>query len=200
MIEKIQKLNYLIEERIVRGRNNGKRAYIHYNGAEYRSTTLSSGDTYVGHKITLLVNPRDIRTVEAYDERGRYIGILKAYGEYGTKSHSLKTRKLALQHARERGRDKAEFDTPISALRQHLDKQAKKSKRAATRGDIVRRETGAPLPSEQKKNTEITVEPFITNRKYSEQNDLSNMPTAEEADRMTSKELIERMWAGGKKT
>ena len=166
---------------MVRGRNNGKRAYVCYKGAEYRNTQLSTGDYFIGHKITLSVDPRDISTVEAYDETGEYIGTLKAYGEFGTKSHSLKTRQMALQHARERGRKKAEFDTPITALTQHLDHQAKESTRAATRRDIIRREMGAPLPSESAKNA-ISVEPFTPNRKFSERANLNNMPTAEEAD------------------
>jgi len=195
LVQKIRELDFLIVERMVRGRNNGKRAYIYYKGVEYRNIRLSTGDHFIGHKITLSVDPRDISTVEAYDETGEYIGTLKAHGEFGTKSHSLKTRQMALRHARERGREKAEFDTPITALTQHLDQQAKGSKRAATRRDIIRREMGASLPSESSKNA-ISVKPFTPNRKFSEKANLNNMPTAEEADHMSSEEMIERLWGG----
>lgn len=197
LIGKIQKLDYLIKERTVRGKKNGKHAYISYAGVEYRGKELSIGDRFIGHRITVFVNPRDISTIEAYDETGEYIGTLKARSEYGTKSHSLKTRKLALQHARERGREKAEFDTPITALTQHLDQQAKKSKRAATRGDIIRRETGADLPSKRKTSNTITIEPFPVNSKFSKQANLNNLPTAEELDQMSSGELIDRLWMEG---
>lgn len=54
---------------------------------------------------------------------------------------------------------------------------------------------GAPLPSESAKNA-ISVEPFTPNRKFSEKANLNNMPTAEEADHMSSEEMIERLWGG----
>lgn len=144
-------------------------------------------------KVTLEVSPYDISTVEAYDEDGTYIGTLKARGEFGTKSHSLKTRKQARQYARERGREKAEFDTPITALTQHLDEQAKTSKRAATRGDIVRREMGKAEPSKQE-NRKVTVTPMEIGRTFNDKADISNMPTNEELEHMTQKELIERLY------
>ena len=79
---------------------------------------------------------------------GIYIDTLTARGEFGTKSHSIKTRQLVLKLARERGRNKCEFDTPIEAYVEHLKKTGKRNRRAATRSDIVRREIGRPAPSE----------------------------------------------------
>ena len=193
LLVSIRKLDNLFVERTVRGGKNGKRAYITYEGAEYRSNELSVGDRYIGHKITLEVNPNDISRVNAYGEDGTFIGVLKAKGEYGRKLHSLKTRKAALEHARERGRDKSEFDTPITALTQHLDQQAKKSRRAATRGDIVRREMGEEPPSKKvRKSNEISTIDF--GRTLSDKANYNNLPTPEERRNMSSAELIEIMY------
>lgn len=54
---------------------------------------------------------------------------------------------------------------------------------------------GESLPSESSKNA-ISVKPFTPNRKFSEKANLNNMPTAEEADHMSSEEMIERLWGG----
>ena len=90
-----------------------------------------------------------------------YIGTLSAKGEFGTKSHSVKTRKIANKLARERGRAKLEFDTPIAALEQQLSDSGKKSRRDATKADIIRREQKAPTPSQlanETKNNEKIVQ------------------------------------------
>ena len=136
----INELNYVADTRKVIGGKNGKRGYINFMGTEYRSNELSLTGSYIGETITIFYNPRDISTLEAYAADGSYIGTLKARGEFGTKSHSLKTRKIANQLARERGRQHLEFDTPITAIEQHLAETGKKSRRDATKADIIRRE------------------------------------------------------------
>ena len=148
MMPSIDKLNLRMEEHTVRGHvKKGKRPYVQFMGTEYRSRLLSSSEVYVNQKIRILYDPRDISTIEAYSLDGNYIGTLTARGEFGTKSHSVKTRKNAMKLARERGRQRLEFDTPIEAYMEHLRNEGKKSRRAATRSDIVRREAGLPLPS-----------------------------------------------------
>lgn len=197
LIADIERLENIFVERIVRGGKNGKRAYIAYEGVQYRSNELALGDKFIGHRITLEVNPRDISSVEAYDDDGTYIGTLTARGEFGTKSHSLKTRKAALEHARERGRAKSEFDTPITALTQHLDEQAKDSRRAATRGDIIRREIGDMEPS-VRRNYKHNITPLEIGRTLSDTADFSNMPSDEEMKHMTEAELIDRLFRKAK--
>ena len=154
----IDKLRLRYAERIVRGKTeNGKRPYISFEGSEYRSRELSISGAYLGEKITILYDPRDISTVEAYTENGSYIGTLRARGEFGTKSHSLKTRKNANKLARERGRAKVPFDTPITAYETYLNKSGKSSRRDATKADIVRREQGAEKYSEIKSSEIVPV-------------------------------------------
>lgn len=162
MICTINELNYQMDTRKVVGGKNGKRAYINFKGVEYRSRELSLTGDYIGQTITIRYNPRDISTVEAYTANGAYIGTLFAKGEFGTKSHSVKTRKIANKLARERGRNKLEFDTPIAALEQQLSDNGKKSRRDATKADIIRREQNASTPSQladEKKNEKKIVEP-----------------------------------------
>ena len=155
----ITKLNLRMDERNVRGHvKRGKRPYIQFMGVEYRSRMLASTELYVGKKIQIIYDPRDISTLEAYSMDGCYIGTLTARGEFGTKSHSVKTRKNALRLARERGREHLEFDTPIEAYMDHLKHESTKSRRAATKADIVRREAGKELPSEEKKDTNNIIE------------------------------------------
>jgi hypothetical protein len=156
MIEVIKKLNYLTITRVVKGGKNGKRAYINYEGAEYRSSELSSTGYYIGKTISILVNPRDISSVEAYAENGSFIGILTARGEFGTKSHSLKTRKNANKYARERGRSKVLFDPAITAYEEVLKKRGKTNRRDATKADIVSREIKSMKTDKQKDKTETT--------------------------------------------
>ena len=111
---------------------------------------------YLGKNVQLLINPKDISQIEAYDETGKYIGLLKARGEYGTTSHSLKTRKLAEELARERKISKSNpFYKPISQLEDHLDEQAKTSRRAATRRDIVRREQKMEVKADKGEETKV---------------------------------------------
>lgn len=190
MIQTINELNFQTETRKVVGGQNGKRAYINFKGAEYRSRELSLTGCYIGQTITIRYNPRDISTVEAYTAEGMHIGTLFAKGEFGTKSHSVKTRKIANKLARERGRAKLEFDTPIAALEQQLSDSGKKSRRDATKADIIRREQKAPTPSElanETKNKEkiVQLKQNIKNTKEL---------TYEDVKDLTPEELYELMY------
>lgn len=190
MIQTINELNFQTETRKVVGGKNGKRAYIDFKGAEYRSRELSLTGCYIGQTITIRYNPRDISTVEAYTAEGMHIGTLFAKGEFGRKSHSVKTRKIANKLARKRGRAKLEFDTPIAALEQQLSDSGKKSRRDATKADIIRREQKAPTPSElanETKNKEkiVQLKQNIKNTKEL---------TYEDVKDLTPEELYELMY------
>ena len=190
MIQTINELNFQTETRKVIGGKNGKRAYINFKGAEYRSRELSLTGFYIGQTITIRYNPRDISTVEAYTSDGMHIGTLFAKGEFGTKSHSVKTRKIANKLARERGRDKLEFDTPIAALEQQLSDSGKKSRRDATKADIIRREQKAPTPSKLAKDAENKDRIVKLKQKATNSKDLKY----EEIKDLTPEELYEIMY------
>ena len=149
-LKRLEKLLYLTKEVTVRGsKDSGKRPYIQYMNAEYRNNMLSSNFYYVSRKITILINPEDLSTVEGFLPDGTSIGILKANGEYGTRSHSLKTRKLINQYANENKTKDIHnrFATPVSAYEKELKDRATKDKKARTRKDILEREGAIEKPS-----------------------------------------------------
>ena len=147
----VDRLHYIIDSRVVKGGKGGKRAHINYNKAVYRNNLIAATNEYIGKTLILEINPRDVSVLDAYDESGNYLGELTAQGEYGMKSHSLKTRKAANKLARERGLNKNEFSTPLTTYDQELRSRAKTGRREATRADITRRELGNETLSEEKK-------------------------------------------------
>ena len=183
--EIINSLNLRVAERTVRGHvKKGKRPYVQFLGCEYRSRLLAASELYVGQKISIVYDPRDISTLKAYSMEGKYIDTLTARGEFGTKSHSVKTRENALKLARERGRQGLEFDTPIESYMEHLKKESKKSRRAATRSDIVRRETGIVETAHSRKKDDNIIP--LTNR-----NKFEKLPSADDIRNLSAEELYQ---------
>ena len=129
----------------------GKRPYIQYKEAKYRNNILASSGEYVGKEITILIDLEDVSTVEAYNDKGYFLGTLTANGEYGRIPHSLKSRENAASLARENGMKNREFSTPLTEYETFLKGQAKTSRRAATKADILRKENKKPIVSEQNK-------------------------------------------------
>ena len=123
----------------------GKRPYIQYKEAKYRNNILASSGEYVGKEITILIDLEDVSTVEAYNDKGYFLGTLTANGEYGRIPHSLKSRENAASLARENGMKNREFFTPLTEYETFLKGQAKTSRRAATKADILRKENKKQL-------------------------------------------------------
>lgn len=185
----IDNLHYISDTRVVRGGKTGKRAYVNYNGAVYRNETLAVTNDYVGQKIYLEIDPHDISSIDAYTSDGIYLGELHACGEFGAKSHSLKTRKEALKSARERGYEtNSPFSSPISVFEQELVSRARKgkSRRSATKVDQVRREQRKPKPSDK------TAEPAEIVRMTV---DTSSLPPREVVDEIRKLPPAERVKA-----
>ena len=79
MISVVEKLNFRTDTRkVVGGTKAGKRAYINFMGTEYRSNKLALTGNYIGQTITIIYNPKDISTVEAYTSDGLFIDTLVA--------------------------------------------------------------------------------------------------------------------------
>lgn len=190
MKEKIERLTYVVETRVVRGSSSkGKRPYIHYEGADYRGPELSASWRYIGHTLTLHINPDDITSVYAYDEDGTPVGYLTARGEFGQVSHSLKTRKNANKLSKERGTTRNIFHPAISAYQEELNERGQKDRRSATKADQVRREMKKPTPSEQKKSAHIHTIPKKSAPLETKNKNSNHMPSTEEVANMTLDEL-----------
>ena len=110
--------------------------------AIYRNDILASDSSLIGEKITIEINPDDLRRVKAYTETGCPIGDLYAIGGYGKTKHTLKTRKAAAKLARENGRNRNVFADPVNEYQEHLRENSKGNRRNATKADQVRREAG----------------------------------------------------------
>lgn len=142
-IEDIKKLMYhTVTRRVCGGTKNGKRPYVSFMNAQYRNDILASSNIYLGKEITLLINPDDVSTVEAFTEDGMPLGMLRANGEHGQKSHSLKSRQAINHYAKQNKLDNRTFSTPITAYEQELERRAPYSKRDRTKAEILRREEG----------------------------------------------------------
>jgi len=78
------------------GGNSGKRPYIQYLKAHYRSDHLTAqAHLLANKKLRLVINPRNLLTVEAYlPKEGAWFGELKATGRWGLSAHSLQDRRL----------------------------------------------------------------------------------------------------------
>lgn len=155
MFEKIYKLTNFIELKIIRGNvKNGKRPYITFKGVEYRNDILSQSIGLIGQKIIIEINPDDIRTLVGYFEEETKIGILTATGEWGRKSHSLKTREEALRMANYNKKNHNPFYAPLSEYENELNKRAESERRSRTKA--------ARIHYEQQKNLkESTMAPVI---------------------------------------
>jgi putative transposase len=132
--EKRSNMNLLNIEasRIVRGNiRNGRRPYIEFEGARYQNEVLARTPDLIGKRLTLSINPEDLRSMLTYLPGGSELGILTAHGFWGRTPHTLEVRKaiLALKHRRLLWYT-TEQD-PIQVYLDYLARQAPKSKAAA---------------------------------------------------------------------
>lgn len=187
-IKEINRLMYRTEtRRVCGGIKNGKRPYISYENAQYRNDALASSNIYLGKEITLLINPDDVSTIEAFTKDGIPLGTLRANGERGQKPHSLKSRQAINHYAKQNKLDNRTFSTPITAYEQELERRAPYSKRDRTKADILRREEGKPTLAEQRKLHQEDPAPVISIRNSA--NKAGNIPSAEEVQHMTAEEM-----------
>lgn len=119
--------------RIVRGNiSSGRRPYVEFEGARYQNDVLARTPDLIGKRLTLSVEPDDIRSIKAYLPDGSELGILTAHGHWGRTPHTLEMRKaiMALKHKR-----LLWYTTEQDPIQVYLDYLATKSSKskAATR-------------------------------------------------------------------
>jgi len=89
--------------RVIRGNiQQGRRPYIEFEGVHYQNDVLSRTPGLIGKRLTLIVNPDDVRSLLAYLPDGAEFGTLTAHRPWGRTPHTLEVRKaiLALRHRR----------------------------------------------------------------------------------------------------
>ena len=119
-------------ERTVRGsKEEGKRPYIQYERAIYKSIVLSSSFSLIGEKLTLVVDITDLRVLKAFLSNGEELGQLMVQGSWSESAHDLKMRKSINQLVSQREITLSKTDDPILSYIEYLADKSKSSKRAA---------------------------------------------------------------------
>ncbi len=119
-------------ERTVRGnKEEGKRPYIQYERAIYKSIVLSSSFSLIGEKLTIIVDITDLRVVKAFLSNGEELGLLMVQGSWSLSAHDLKMRKSINQLVSQREITLSNTDDPILRYIEYLADKSKTSKRAA---------------------------------------------------------------------
>ncbi|QRY77757.1 hypothetical protein JVX91_19410 [Pseudomonas sp. PDNC002] len=114
---------------VIRGDlRSGRRPYIQLDRARYTSPQLSSRPDLIGIKVTVIINPKDYRSVDVYLSDGRYFGVLNVLGVWGHTRHSVTTRKLINNALDKQALTCAQEDDIVLLYRNYLLK--KKTKEA----------------------------------------------------------------------
>lgn len=121
------------DTRILRGcLETGRRPSVRYEGVDYRNDLIAESFSLIGTKLTLEVDPEDLRYIRAYLPDGGELGILKAQGKWSLRKHSLKIRK-AINKLNYRGLlHFLNEDDPIEIYHNYLKTKAKKDKTTRT--------------------------------------------------------------------
>lgn len=137
----IEKLTYFLEERIVRGGySTGSKPQISYLGAKYHAYDRKIPMDMINKRAFIEVNPKDVSHVDLYDSSGIFIANLVAMGEWGRRSHSLRTRKAALVRKNKNKERNKVFSPDLSLYESELRENSKKSRRDRTKASIVKNE------------------------------------------------------------
>lgn len=128
-------------KRTVRGSiQSGKRPYIDFFGAEYRSDLLAHSAHLIGTELTLHVNVDDIRTLRAFLPDGSEMGYLVVAGKWSLTPHTLNMRKAINRLVSRKLLQFINGEDPIFAYYDFLAKQAKeKPKRKANKVTQVKK-------------------------------------------------------------
>ena len=118
--------------RCIRGDlKEGKCPYVEFEGVRYYNDLLRRSAELIGQKLSILVDPDDLRCVTAYLEDGREFGVLTAHGLWGRTPHSLTVRKAINKLRLRKLIFYTDTDDPILVYMEYLNRQAATNKRAA---------------------------------------------------------------------
>ena len=114
---------------------DGKRPYVQFKTATYRNEQLSAMGPLIGKQVTLKVDIRDLRCIEAFLPSGEPIGKLLATGGWARTPHSLQTRQAIVRH-RNRARVRNTIGDHVAAFARDI---ASATKRNANTPNVLTR-------------------------------------------------------------
>lgn len=142
--------------RIAGDHRRGRRPYIVFMGAHYRSEALATLVDHIGDTVTLIVNVMDIRTVHAFLGDGTSIGSLTANDPWLRQPHSLRTRRAILKLIKA-GELSRETHNPVGDHLKYLAGRARLTRRDRNKMLNAAREIG-------NRNDSISSQPPPTQR------------------------------------
>lgn len=156
--KQVEKLTYFTEERILRGGySTGSRPNISYMGVKYHAYKEEIPMDKIGEKVYAEINPDDLSHIDLYDKSGRYIANLVASGDWGKHSHSIKTRRAAMDRKQQNKEQNTLFSPELSIYEEELRKNSQSSRRERTKKAIL--ESEKTISSKVKDNSKKGEEP-----------------------------------------
>lgn len=147
------KITYFTVERTLRGGyKTGTKPQISYMGAKYHAYDTMIPMEYVGKKVYIEVNPQDVSHIDLYSKQGIFIANLVAMGEWGRKSHSLKTHQAALKRKNKNLETNTIFTPHLTEFEQELRENAKNSRRDRTKASIIKNEVNITHKGDSKES------------------------------------------------
>jgi len=110
------------------GIETGRRPYVHYLGVNYSSDVLKFANHWVGQKLSIEIDVRDLRSVRAYAPNGAEIGVLRAAPPWHRTPHTLEMRQAVNALVSRKQLHYLEQSDPIMALLEHLESLARKGR------------------------------------------------------------------------
>jgi len=125
----IETLRFQETRKVRGGASGGHRPYINFENVRYTNEILSSSRELANVTLTLLVDPEDLRSVQAYLPSGAELGYLRAQGKWGVSPHTWEQRKM-ISRLRNQGLLHIHpGDDPIETTKEYITEQAVKKKR-----------------------------------------------------------------------
>ncbi|MFX3637404.1 MAG: hypothetical protein ACE3L7_02015 [Candidatus Pristimantibacillus sp.] len=118
--------------RTIRGSlSSGRKPYIQYEGAEYRSEKLSNSAHLINSELIVHVNVDDVRTIKAFLPDGSEFDYLTVSGKWSLTAHTLETRRAINSLVHRKLMHYTSNDDPIFVYTDYLLKNAIKNKKGA---------------------------------------------------------------------
>lgn len=135
----------------------GKCPYVEFEGVRYYNDVLRHSPELIGERLSLLVDPDDLRCITAFLEDGREFGVLTAHGHWGRTPHSLTVRKAIGKLRTKKMIFYTDHQDPIRVYMDYLSQQAARSK--AARGQATKIFTGLQADVPTSHRTTIPEDP-----------------------------------------